>query len=99
MDIIPYLYGPAGTGKTTAAEHIAGALHLPFYFTPSVFEKLRAWEDFCFPDARLAKYGGKNVLKRRVDWTAEAIFEISRPRVGVGKLNHTIRPPKSPHHT
>ena len=39
MDIIPYLYGPAGTGKTTAAEHIAGALHLPFYFTPSVFEK------------------------------------------------------------
>ena len=38
-DLIPYLYGPAGTGKTTAAEHIAEALGLKFYFTPSVFEK------------------------------------------------------------
>ena len=37
--MIPYLYGPAGTGKTTAAEHIAVAMGLKFYFTPSVFDK------------------------------------------------------------
>ena len=36
---IPYLWGPAGTGKTTAAERIAKASGQKFYFTSSVFDK------------------------------------------------------------
>ena len=36
---IPYLWGPAGTGKTTAAQRIAAASGQKFYFTSSVFDK------------------------------------------------------------
>ena len=36
---IPYLWGPAGTGKTTAAQRIAEASGQKFYFTSSVFDK------------------------------------------------------------
>lgn len=31
-----WLAGPAGTGKTTAAENVAGALNLPFYFNGAI---------------------------------------------------------------
>jgi MoxR-like ATPase len=31
-----WLVGPAGSGKTTAAEHVAKALGLPFYFTGAI---------------------------------------------------------------
>lgn len=36
---IPYLYGPAGTGKTTAAAQAAKALNLPFYCVGALCQK------------------------------------------------------------
>lgn len=33
LRIDTFLTGPAGTGKTTAARHVAAALNLPFYYT------------------------------------------------------------------
>ncbi|EIP96860.1 ATPase family protein associated with various cellular activities (AAA) [Opitutaceae bacterium TAV1] len=46
-----YLAGPAGSGKTTAAEQVAGALKLPFHFTGAVATE---WQLTGFVDA-----GGK----------------------------------------
>lgn len=34
-----YMYGPAGSGKTTIAKQLAQALDLPFYSTGAVFDK------------------------------------------------------------
>lgn len=44
-----YLFGPAGTGKTTLAKQCAEALALPFYFTGAILQK---YELTGFIDAR-----------------------------------------------
>ncbi|WP_198529909.1 AAA family ATPase [Geminisphaera colitermitum] len=58
-----YLAGPAGSGKTTAAEQVAGALKLPFHFTGAVATE---WQLTGFVDA-----GGKYHSTPFRKWTEE----------------------------
>lgn len=95
--IIPWVYGPAGTGKSTAAENVAKALSLPYY---SLGKTLAKFEILGFintsgyqsTEFRNAYENGGVFCADEMDaWSAEAIVALN----GALANGHCAFPDKS----